>query len=396
MKKLFSIFLVILPFLSMAQFAPPAGQEGSTAINADSSVFVNWATGCSIERGLRRIDKPNLGYASYGSEEDALGKADDTLVVSLGDGGVAVLTFASPIINGEGPDFAVFENPLKWEVDTNLYFLELAFVEVSSDGENYVRFSAVTNIPETPQVTSFQCTDPKLIHNFAGKYSPHFGTPFDLEELPDTAILDKNNITHVRIIDVVGTIKPEYATYDSQGHIVNDPWPTPFESSGFDLDAVGVIHDLAHLNVPTIYHLTLTCNPDEGKVEGEGDFAEGTTVAFEAIPNTGYRFKSWNDGVTENPRTVTMTSDLSFVALFEGTEVDECNSAALSVYPNPVHDLLTIQGIDIQSVNIYSIDGQLLISTWENAINVSDLPSGMYLVRVVSDDRWVVTKFLKQ
>ena len=45
---------------------------------------------------------------------------------------------------------------------------------------------------------------------------------------------------------VVGTIKPEYATYDSEGHIVNDPWPTPFESCGFDLDAVGVIHDLVH------------------------------------------------------------------------------------------------------------------------------------------------------
>ena len=246
MRKILSIFLVILPLLSVAQFAPPAGQEGSTAINADNPAFVAWATGCVVERGPMRIDKPENGLASYGEEADALGKADDTLLVSLGDGGNAVLTFASPIYDGPGPDFAVFENPLKYAQDTTLYFLELAFVEVSSDGEHFVRFPAISLIPEETQVGTFACVDPRLVHNLAGKYAPHYGTPFDLEELPNDPLLDKNRITHVRVVDVVGTIKPEYATYDSEGHIINDPWPTPFNSSGFDLDAVGVIHDLAH------------------------------------------------------------------------------------------------------------------------------------------------------
>jgi hypothetical protein len=45
-------------------------------------------------------------------------------------------------------------------------------------------------------------------------------------------------------VDVVGSITPAYATYDSQGNMVNDPWPTPYSSSGFDLDAVGVINQL--------------------------------------------------------------------------------------------------------------------------------------------------------
>lgn len=262
MKKILSIFLVVLPLLSVAQFAPPAGQEGSTAISADSPQFVAWATGCVVERGPMRINKPENGLASYGVEDDALGKADDTLVVSLGDGGNAVLTFASPIFNGAGPDFAVFENPLKYAQDTTLYFLELAFVEVSSDGENYFRFPAVSLIPESPQVGSFDCLDPRLVHNFAGKYAPHYGTPFDLDELPDDDRLDKNRITHVRVVDVVGCIKPEYATYDSEGHVVNDPWPTPFPSSGFDLDAVGVIHDVAHSAVSDHYTSKMLVYPN--------------------------------------------------------------------------------------------------------------------------------------
>jgi len=46
----------------------------------------------------------------------------------------------------------------------------------------------------------------------------------------------------VKVIDVIGTIDPQYASRDSFGNIVNDPYPTPFGSCGFDLDAVGVIN----------------------------------------------------------------------------------------------------------------------------------------------------------
>ncbi len=262
MRKILSIFLVTLPLLSVAQFAPPAGQEGTTAMHADSSAFVAWATGCVVERGPMRIDKPEQGLASYGVDADGIGFPDGQGLVSLGDGGNAVVTFASPICNGPGPDFAVFENPLENAQQPGFFFLELGFVEVSSDGVNYFRFPAVSLVPETPQVGGFGCVEPHLVHNFAGKYAPMYGTPFDLDELEDDPALDKDNITHVRIVDVVGNIDPEYATYDSQGHVVNDPWPTPFASSGFDLDAVGVIHDRAHASVDNHDATSITLYPN--------------------------------------------------------------------------------------------------------------------------------------
>lgn len=262
MRKILSIFLVTLPLLSVAQFAPPAGQEGTTAMHADSSAFVAWATGCVVERGPMRIDKPEQGLASYGVDADGIGFPDGQGLVSLGDGGNAVVTFASPICNGPGPDFAVFENPLENAQQPGFFFLELGFVEVSSDGVNYFRFPAVSLVPETPQVGGFGCVEPHLVHNLAGKYAPMYGTPFDLDELEDDPALDKDNITHVRIVDVVGNINPEYATYDSQGHVVNDPWPTPFASSGFDLDAVGVIHDRAHASVDNHDAISVTLYPN--------------------------------------------------------------------------------------------------------------------------------------
>lgn len=234
--------IAVLPLSMKAQYAPEAGMPGSTAMHADSSAFVAWATGCTIERGLQQIDDESLGFAYYGAESDGIGKADN-MVVSLGDGGKAVLTFASNIVNGEGPDFAVFENAFH---NAPHAFLELAFVEVSSDGEHFFRFPAVSAVPADSQMGSFELMDATLIHNFAGKYEAFYGTPFDLDDLTDDVLLDKNNVSHVRLIDVVGNIDPRYASYDSEGNAVNDPWPTPFYSSGFDLDAVGVIHDVAH------------------------------------------------------------------------------------------------------------------------------------------------------
>ena len=246
-KRISILMLAMVPVALWAQFAPAQDKPGTTAMHADSSAFVAWATGCTVERGPMRIDKPENGLASYGADSLALGVPGGTFdVVSLGDGGKAVLTFASPIYNGPGPDFAVFENGFANAQDPETWALELGFVEVSSDGVNFFQFPAVTYVQSETQLGNAGSIDPAQLHNFASKYGAFYGTPFDLDEVEDNVLLDKNHITHVRIVDVVGNIDPQYATYDSEGHIINDPWPTGFASSGMDLDAVGVIHDIAH------------------------------------------------------------------------------------------------------------------------------------------------------
>jgi hypothetical protein len=222
----------------MAQYPPPAGQAGSTAIHKDSSIFVAWATNCEVMRGPINIMDPQGEKASFGEPANALGIAqgNSTDAVSLGDMGQATLTFDVEIADGEGWDFAVFENALN---DT---FLELAFVAVSSDGEGFHYFPAVSLTDEFLQVPTFGEVDCTKLNNFAGKYRQGFGTPFDLSELAGTTGLDIQKITHVRIIDAIGCIQNQFASFDSQGHVVNDPWPTAFDMGGFDLDAVGVIH----------------------------------------------------------------------------------------------------------------------------------------------------------
>jgi hypothetical protein len=246
MKYLLAIVICIyfFPWKLHSQFAPAAGEIGSTAIAKDSSILVAWATNCTIQRGPMDISQPGLGLATAGISTHAVGPAGDGLIVSLGDGGQAVLTFARPIANGAGADFAIFENAF------NNTFLELAFVEVSSDGQNFVRFPAISNTDTSTPIGSFGVIDPQKIYNLAGKYRANYGTPFDLEELRGLSpLLNINAVTHVRLVDVVGSLQEAYATRDSRGYKINDPWNTPFASGGFDLDAVGVIHQAQHNNI---------------------------------------------------------------------------------------------------------------------------------------------------
>ncbi len=243
MKKAF-IFLCswLLSISAGAQYTPQAGLAGSDAVPAASTRFVNWATGCTIYRGLMNIADASLGYASAGDSTAALGVADNG-IVSLGDSGVAIVTFAKPIYDGPGADFAVFENGFINPANDSESYMELAFVEVSSDGTNYFRFPASSNTQVNVQAGNTTYLNASNINNLAGKYIAMYGTPFDLQELAGTIGLDINHITHIRIVDVVGSIFAN-ASHDFTGRAINDPYPTPFPSCGFDLDAVGVIHNV--------------------------------------------------------------------------------------------------------------------------------------------------------
>ncbi|HYD20039.1 MAG TPA: T9SS type A sorting domain-containing protein [Flavipsychrobacter sp.] len=243
MKFLITVIAsLIIHTAAQAQYAPQAGINGSTAIHAGSPSFTGWATQCVVQRGYMDIADPGQGLVSSGADANGAGMADMNLV-SLGDSGIATLTFASSIYNGPGADFAVFENGFQDPNDMDMAFTELAFVEVSSDGVSYHRFPSHSLTPISPQIPMAGVfMDARQINNLAGKYISMNGTPFDLDELSGIPGLDINHVTHVRLVDVIGAISSLYGSQDSAGHLINDPYPTNIPTGGFDLDAVGVIH----------------------------------------------------------------------------------------------------------------------------------------------------------
>lgn len=206
------------------------------------SAMLSWATNVDdFERGPMDIASPGLGLASFGIPENTLGvaTADSFFIYSLGDGGWITLYFGAGIGDGAGDDFAVYENGF---YAPGGFFGEFAFVEVSTDGVDFARFDAESlhNFP----VTGGEVIDPSDFGNFAGDQILGMGTGFDLEELSSNPLvlsgaLDLNDVRFVRIIDVVG----DGSAVDAMGSPVYDPYPTPFASGGFDLEAVGVLHE---------------------------------------------------------------------------------------------------------------------------------------------------------
>jgi Secretion system C-terminal sorting domain len=241
MKQLPILIIVLILSLNLkAQYPPAAGIPGTTAIHKDSLIFVQWADSCVITRGFVNIadssfEHSSNNHASYGNNAAALGMADND-VLSLGDAGVATYYFQNTLCNGYGFDFAIFENAL---TDN---FLELAFVEISSNGIDFYRFPTHSLTQDSIQIGTYGTVEPTNINGFAGKYKTYYGTPFDIADLDTVANLDVMNIVAVRIVDVVGSIDTAQS-YDSYGNIVNNMFPTPFNSSGFDLDALGIIHN---------------------------------------------------------------------------------------------------------------------------------------------------------
>lgn len=65
------------------------------------------------------------------------------------------------------------------------------------------------------------------------------------------------------------------------------------------------------------YTISVTCNPQQGSIEGEGGtFNHGTELTYKANANEGYHFVQWSDGVINNPRTIVLTQETNLSAVF--------------------------------------------------------------------------------
>ena len=62
---------------------------------------------------------------------------------------------------------------------------------------------------------------------------------------------------------------------------------------------------------------TITLLATNGSVTGGGTFKAGSLIQITATPNNNYRFVRWDDGNTDNPRSITVSEDMALTAVFE-------------------------------------------------------------------------------
>ncbi len=151
-----------------------------------------------------------------------------------------------------------------------------------------------------------------------------------------------------------------------------------------------------------VYVLTLEANdPAMGSVFGGGTYEAGTEATLTATPNEGYRFVGWQDGNADNPRTVTVTADATYIATFEAeVGIDEVEGTDdIVLYPNPASGQVSLRDVEPGTVvTVVDMQGRIhsKISTQKSEItlDVSQWPAGAYFVRIAGERQTAVRRLL--
>jgi hypothetical protein len=126
------------------------------------------------------------------------------------------------------------------------------------------------------------------------------------------------------------------------------------------------------------------------------------TYAIVVELNTGAADKgniAWADGSTAKFYLYWSIVAPKTTIIEDATDIAEVSAVQLSVYPNPVREELFIKSeMPIKKVEIYTLAGVLLLSenNFNEKIFVSDLPKGVYLLKVYSGSRIAVSKIVKK
>ncbi len=151
------------------------------------------------------------------------------------------------------------------------------------------------------------------------------------------------------------------------------------------------------------FELSVSANDETyGNVAFEAQSCEVATIT--ATPNEGYEFTGWNDGNTENPRTVTVTSDTAFMAIFTASgssSLQEVNAKEFALYPNPAKSVVDLefetleentllQILDINGRRVRTLELKAGVETLR--IDLGGLPKGVYTVMIGSTTKKLIVE----
>lgn len=124
-----------------------------------------------------------------------------------------------------------------------------------------------------------------------------------------------------------------------------------------------------------------SADPSMGSVTGGSNYALGEQATLTALPNSGYIFDHWQDNNTENPRTITVTSDATYTAYFVETQgIDDVFPDAVNIYT--LGGRIVVETELKEEIGIYDIVGHKVDGGRKNRYDVP--ASGVYLVKVGS------------
>ena len=191
--------------------------------------------------------------------------------------------------------------------------------------------------------------------------------------------------------------EPDDVTIGSSGSFISQEGDWPYYLLAASID------DEDSMNAQT-FEMDITCIPDAGasyriyKTTAAGN----DITCCVGVLSLGYNTKTvagvaWQ----RNLRFQFSSGDIGYSSLTlngEALGLEGVNSALIKIHPNPAINLLTISGLDnIDSVKVYSVLGRLEKEVFNTQqIDISDLASGLYLIKVSNGSNTLTKKIIKQ
>lgn len=133
---------------------------------------------------------------------------------------------------------------------------------------------------------------------------------------------------------------------------------------------------------PTAMVECLSADTLMGHVTGGGRHPIDSIATLTATANNGYHFTGWNiypgytNIVTDNPVSLTVTSNITATAYFEadegGNNIDETLFDGINVYSH--NGRIVVEGAEGEAIRLFDIMG--------HGISNEQLPAGVYMVRI--------------
>ncbi|MES2812596.1 MAG: fibronectin type III domain-containing protein [Bacteroidota bacterium] len=161
-------------------------------------------------------------------------------------------------------------------------------------------------------------------------------------------------------------------------------------------------HPFSNANnfINTWRHLVLTFDGTNAKLYMDGVFIQSISTPL-LNTGTGSNFRIGNTGLTMQFDDLKIfnyaLSQADITSLYANNTLSSSdfaqNNLKVALYPNPVNDVLNIESeTEIKSVEVYSLQGQKIKTTLSIEVNISDLASGIYMVRIEDTNNAVETK----
>jgi hypothetical protein len=240
---------------------------------------------------------------------------------------------------------------------------------------------------------------------------------FDLDQIDSILILRNNEVIH-RELNVAGGAQVSFDDTDALGicHYTIVPWAYEFVGedvrdtilNGPTCDVTFHLHDsvgdgwiaqsisIVDSRGIAITRLGLAEGSDASvtiELPAESDLALHWAYSIGGKDAESYfEVYNWNGGLIYATEGRPYVGELCHFYTDCIDAVGEAEEIAMTLYPNPVCSMLTIEGVEVEFVEVLNAMGQTLGTYRHNEIDLSGLQSGVYFLRVTSTEGQVSTE----